>query len=78
MACSEEDQNIEMPRDDSLMEKLENESFYHYYNDTFKEENVNQERKRPPPNSGFDFRAGTSSTGNELNHPGNNIFSVIF
>jgi hypothetical protein len=77
MACSEEDQNIEMPRDDGLTEKLENESFYHYYNDTFKEEKVNEKRKRPPANSGVDFRAGTSLQ-NELNHRGKNICSVIF
>ena len=75
MTCSEQDQNIEMPRDDGLVEKLENESFYHYYNDTFKEENVNKERKRPPANSGVDFRAG-SSFRNE--HRGKNNFLVIF
>ena len=65
-----------MPRDDGLMEEFDNKSFYHYFNDTFEEENVNEERKRPPPNSGFGFRAG-SSLRNKLNHRGKNICLVI-
>ena len=74
-ACSEEHQDIEMPRDDGLMEEFDNKSFYHYFNDNFKEENVKM-RKKPPANSGFDSRAGTSLQ-NEIKHCGKNICLVI-
>ena len=64
MNRSEEDRNIEMPRDYGLLEELDNASYYYHFNDRIEEE------KEIRPFSG-DFKSRAGSIQGKVKHHGN-------